>query len=696
MTVTLYKATYVAPKSAALSAVIEMMRSDAKKKLVLACRKDFRYTFPGTPYPETKMPPLVLYSALFGKEPEGGIVMKSYTGIVLVEVDNLAGGAEVARIRRKASESLQTLAAFTGLSGRSVKILIRFALPGHQLPQTRAEAERFHAHAYLQAADFYRMQLGRKVTLKPSALERGCRLSYDPDLYYNPDALVVTMGQPLREPSERTWEESKETAHDPLDRLMPEIERDDRLSFLFDTSLKETMLHFGGFHPDNAKLFLVRMAENCCRSGIPEADTVAWAMHHTSFEKRERELRETVSNVYLMAEHSAGAKPCLPHAQVLSMQLEHFMRRRYEFRRNELKKEVEYYTLGSPFFHFRPVTDEVMNTISLEAHAEGLGFWDRDVKRYIHSNRVPLHNPLDYYLSRLPEWDGTDHIRALARTLPTKNPLWPDLFYRWFLGMVAQWKQLNRLHGHSVLPLLTGEQGCGKSTWCRNLMPRELRDYYTDSLDFSSKREAELALHRFALINLDEFDSIGANYMPYLKHLIQKPEINTRRPYKSSVQSMKRYGVFIATCNNMDLLTDPTGSRRFLCIEIEGQIDRRLKINHNQLYAQAMATLFQSERYWFNAEEEKLIVSNNKPFEQVPVEEQLLNQYFLPAEPGEEGGEWMPPILIIQRLQERGKMKFGNLHVQRFVRILRKNNFPYKHTNQGSFYCAKEVWRVES
>ncbi|MDR1938023.1 MAG: DUF3874 domain-containing protein [Tannerellaceae bacterium] len=688
MHVTLHKETFVSPKAVALSTVIETMRSEAKKGVVTAYRKRLQ-DYDDVKYPEAKMPPWVLYSALFGKERGKAAVMKAYTGIVLVEVDNLAGEEEVARIRRRASDSLQTLAAFTGLSGRSVKILIRFALPGHDLPQTKAEAEHFHAYAYRQAASFYRMQLGREVTLKPPVVDRRCRLSYDPDLYYNPDALVVTMKQPLQEPSESTWEEVKQAASDPLERLLPGMERQRRLSFLFSTSLKETLRHFGGFYPDDSLAFLIRLAENCVRSGIAEADTVAWAMRHAALHEREREVREAVSNVYLL-EAPAAMKPCLPQVQVLSIQLEHFMNRHYEFRRNELKKEVEYRKRGSLSIHFRPVTDEVLNSISLEAHAEGLNFWDRDVKRYVYSERIPLHNPIDFYLEHLPAWDGTDHIRALSRTLPTKNRLWPDFFYRWFLGMVAQWQQRNRAHAHSVLPLLTGEQGCGKSTWCRQLMPSELRDYYTDSIDFGSKREAELALHRFALINLDEFDSIGLGYQPFLKHLIQKPEINARRPYKNSVRALKRYGVFIATCNNMDLLTDPTGSRRFLCIAIEGRIDRHLLIDYEQLYAQAVAVLNQSERHWFNSDEEQLIVSNNKPFEQAPVEEQLLLQYFLPAGAGEEGGEWMSSIRIIQYLQERGKVKFGNLHVQRFGRILRKHNFSVKHTNQGNLYYIKE------
>ena len=39
-------------------------------------------------------------------------------------------------------------------------------------------------------------------------------------------------------------------------------------------------------------------------------------------------------------------------------------------------------------------------------------------------------------------------------------------------------------------------------------MPPELRGYYTDSIDFGRKRDAEMYLNRFALINIDEFDQV--------------------------------------------------------------------------------------------------------------------------------------------------------------------------------------------
>ena len=93
-------------------------------------------------------------------------------------------------------------------------------------------------------------------------------------------------------------------------------------------------------------------------------------------------------------------------------------------------------------------------------------------------------------------------------------------------------------------------------------------------------------------------------------------------------QEFKTYATFIATSNNFNILTDPTGSRRFICIEVTDTIDYIQPIDYEQLYAQAMEALANGERYWFTHEEETEIVANNRQFQQIPPEEQLFLQYF--------------------------------------------------------------------
>ena len=689
MKITQVKSNGKSLKNIELPDVMTAIRSGEQARVVNEHRGILSSSMPGDRNIHATDIPVLLFAARFRKK-ESRIEYQVYNGLVLMDVGNLADREEAVEVKRLASLAPQTMAAFVGSSGKSVKILVPFVLPDGSLPEKRELAELFHAVAYRRAVAFYQAHLQRHIEMgEEASLERGCRHSFDPGLYYNPSATPLIQEQPMQMPAEPTYRVvAKE--EDPLLRMMPGYDRSRIVSRFYNACMLDALEKTGGLDEGKeVRPFLTRLAENCFRSGIPEEDVVRWTKISRNLELFEEEIRETVHMVYQLSK-CFGKKPVMPAEQLLSIKTDEFMKRRYEFRRNMLAGEVEFRARGSYYIHFAPVTETVLNSIGLNAQAEGLALWDRDVKRYVYSDRVPVFYPLEDYLEYLPEWDGKDHIRALADTLPTANAQWRNLFYIWFLSMTAHWYRREHLHANSSLPLLVGPQGCGKSTWCRNLLPPSLRMYYTDSIDFSNKRDAELMLTRFALINIDEFDSVSSAYQSFLKNVLQKPVVNARQPYKRSIQALHRYASFIATCNNYDLLTDPTGSRRFICIEISGTIDNSTSINYEQLYAQAVAALKNGERYWFTSEEEFSTTRNNEVFQQLPVEEQLFLQYFRAARPGEESLE-LSAIEILQYLQSESGIKLGNKRLTYFGRLLQKNKIPSRRTMKGTCYSVVKV-----
>lgn len=142
------------------------------------------------------------------------------------------------------------------------------------------------------------------------------------------------------------------------------------------------------------------------------------------------------------------------------------------------------------------------------------------------------------------------------------------------LGLASGWMEMDRLHANSVAPVLVSrKQGRQKSTFCKMLLPEMLQPYYTDSFDLSNLSGSERRLAEFGLINLDEFDKFSPRKMAVLKNLMQMAGLNIRKAYKKSFSPLPRIASFIATSNQKELLTDPTGSRRFLCVEVEDKID---------------------------------------------------------------------------------------------------------------------------
>ena len=237
---------------------------------------------------------------------------------------------------------------------------------------------------------------------------------------------------------------------------------------------------------------------------------------------------------------------------------------------------------------------------------------------------------------------------------------------------------------------MVGSQGYRKTTFCRIILPPELRFGYTDSIDFKSKQEAERYLGRFFLINIDEFDQINVSQQGFLKHLLQKPVANLRKPYGNTIREMRRYASFIGTSNQKDLLTDPSGSRRFICIEVTAPINTNVTINYKQLYAQAMEAIYKGERYWLNDEDENILKQTNREFEQASPLEQLFHCYLNPVEEEMEG-EWLTAMQILSYLQTKTRDKLAINKVGQFGRALQKLNIPCRKSRKGTLYHLMKV-----
>lgn len=670
--------------------LVEQMKVETKAQLVSAMREVLPYILPGDKNDYVQKVPKLLPAAAFIRK-NGIMTMSEYNGIVMLQVNNLSGLMEADAVKERVKELPQTYLAFIGSSGKSVKIWVRFTYPDDLLPVGREQAELFHAHAYRLAVKFYQPQLPFDIDLKEPSLEQYCRLTYDPDLYFNPEAMPIYMKQPMAMPTEMTYREQVQTEASPLQRLAPGYESHHALSVLFEAAFARALdeQQDGYSLGDDIHSLLVCLAGHCFRAGIPEEDTVRWTRAHYRLPEDDFLIRETVRNVYRTSKGFADKSSLLPE-QLFVMQMDEFMKRRYEFRFNQLTSQVECRQRNSFDFYFRPVDRRLMASITMNAQYEGLKLWDKDVVRYLNSDRVPLYQPVEEFLYGLPHWDGKDHIGDLAKRVPCDNPHWAQLFRRWFLSMVAHWRGMGKSHANSTSPILVGPQAYRKSTFCRLILPPCLQAYYTDSIDFSRKRDAELYLNRFLLINMDEFDQIGITQQPFLKHILQKPVVNTRRPNASAVEELRRYASFIGTSNHKDLLTDTSGSRRYLGVEVTGVIDVVRPVDYEQLYAQAMAALYHNERYWFDEKEEAIMMEANQEFEQSPVIEQLFLVYYRVAEDDEEG-EWMLAADILQRIQKASKMKFSPGQVNYFGRILQRLGVKSYRKTRGVYYHVVAV-----
>ncbi len=355
---------------------------------------------------------------------------------------------------------------------------------------------------------------------------------------------------------------------------------------------------------------------------------------------------------------------------------------RYDFRFNVLTEQTEYALKGEG--NFQMVDQRVLNTLCIDVRGQGLNCWDKDVSRLLLSQKIRDFHPFQAYVAGLPEWDGVDRVTELAQRISDK-PLWVNGFHRWMLAMTAQWMNIPGQCANAMAPLLvSAQQGCCKSTFCSILLPEELQKFYIDKFDLSSESGCEQKLSLFGIINMDEFDRYSARSMATLKNLMQLKKLTFRKSHRSYYSQLPRIASFMGTSNQKELLTDTTGSRRFLCVEVKEKIDCS-RPDYGQLYAQLKAELLAGERYWFTSEEEQAIQKNNRMFYKHSPEEDVFFRCFRMPEEGEEG-VLLTPTEIFCRLQKKFPAAFRGSNASRMGKVLTALGVERIRTKYGSSY----------
>ena len=335
-----------------------------------------------------------------------------------------------------------------------------------------------------------------------------------------------------------------------------------------------------------------------------------------------------------MNEKSLNNGVAMNAALETTLAVELFLNERYRFRRNVLNGKVELADLpdvDTPAdeagretpdhpLEWRPLTQEALNSIIRRAKKEQVcekGSPKTAIVEFVHSEDVPVHNPIGDYLQQLPAWDGKNHIAQLFSRLPGLTSEQQAFLATWLRSAVAHWLQMDTLHGNECVPTLIGAQGCGKTTFFHRLLPMELRQYYLDHLNLSNKFDKEMALTNNLLVNLDELEAIRPSQHAALKQTLSKSKVNGRPIYGCAQEDRPRFASFVATTNNPHPLTDPTGSRRYICLQIpDGQyIDNTGEIDYGQLYAQVVYELTVAKTpYWFSNDEVARIQQLNQNY----------------------------------------------------------------------------------
>ena len=393
---------------------------------------------------------MIYPSAEFEKDNNDNLRMKTFSGVVALTVDGLENQAEIDAVKRAAQILHYTLAAFVGPSGREVIILVKI----------------------------------EKTDGTPSAISGTYSEITQPYCAITHPYSEISTPYLTEEEADALCQEGHRLAAAIYQGVLPKSIRQEAVSVrsCFRMPLDETPY----FNPKALALPV--------ESGGQVHDRFYEVSHATC------PLDSTPNS----DEDSQGVSR-------KTKQLMDFLNAHYKFRYNTIMGYTEYKDNSFGYMDWKPVDDRTLKGMTMKVRLAGIDARDNDVRRYVQSNMIKSHDPIaDYLWAQYYKWDGKDHIRKLARTVPTKNPHWEDWFYTWFLGMVRQW-QVGSLakYGNQAVPLLISTQGWNKTTFCEQLLPPELSWGYTGNLQMDDKRQVLQQMAQMLLINLDEFNQIS-------------------------------------------------------------------------------------------------------------------------------------------------------------------------------------------
>lgn len=375
--------------------------------------------------------------------------------------------------------------------------------------------------------------------------------------------------------------------------------------------------------------------------------------------------------------------------------IELYLNEKGEFRINTLNHVVEFRPKGA--INFVPITDHFVNTLWMNMSTEkNMKVNKEHLYNVIHSSFAKEYDPLNEYFHHLPAWDGTDYIGQLADMVKVKGcegesdesaHEWFKLcLKKWIVGMVASINKDNSTN-HLVLILL-GKQGIYKTTWLTMILPEELRQYcYIKTNSSKLDKDDKIKTTENIMVILEEIDNMTKVELNELKAVITQTVINERRPYGRNSEKLKKIASFCGTGNNIQILTDDTGNRRFLPFEVISiENPRTHQYNYEGIYSQALHLLNNGFQYWLDADEMKEQARLQANFEQPSMEEELIMTHYRRPIEGEEG-KWLMASHILSNISMYVR---NQLSTRKLGIVLSKLGFEKKRLAEGTCYRLAE------
>jgi predicted P-loop ATPase len=326
-----------------------------------------------------------------------------------------------------------------------------------------------------------------------------------------------------------------------------------------------------------------------------------------------------------------------------------------------------------------------INTIYIDAKKQFPKVSRDIVESVIFSNYTPSYNPIKSYFEGL-KWDGVDHIAKLAESINsnTGTAEYREFGLRaWLIGIV---ESILKGKPNILCLVLAGKQNTGKSTFFTRLLPEQLNRYFAMS-QLDRGKDDEILMCQSLLIFDDEFSGKSKQDAKHMKRILSAPSFTLREPYGRNNVTLKRIATLCGTCNELDVLNDPTGNRRFIVFEVVGQFDYKLynSIDKQQLFAQCVALVNSNQTSDLEGDFIQLMEQVSEHFVEISLEEELIMQHIGKTDTIHKQRQFMTTTMVKVYLEELSKQ---HLSLKRLGQMMKKHQFEETKRNDRKGYLV--------
>lgn len=362
----------------------------------------------------------------------------------------------------------------------------------------------------------------------------------------------------------------------------------------------------------------------------------------------------------------------------------------YQIRRNVISRNIEIHENGQwtnmKAIHFNGIfltIKKVFEKCSYDL-----------IERIIISPETPEYNPLIDFLENNKHIKQSGLIKELSDCITSDYGLQGDdrMIYiaKWMVGIISA---IYGKHSPLMLVLCGKKQNTGKTEFFRRLLPKEIQQYYAES-KLDAGKDDEILMCMKLMIMDDEFGGKSKRELSRLKELTSKQYFSLREPYGRNNVDLLRLAVLCGTSNEDGLLSDPTGNRRIIPINVIAiDHDRYNRIDKVALLMEAYHLYHDGFKWEMNREDIQLLNENTSQFESVSIEEELVLKYFKVPEMGE-NDELFTTSDIVTHIDNVCHTK---LYVNKVGQILSKHNIQrVTFRRNGVFQKGYRLVKLES